>query len=145
MPTTQQVPVAPGLFTWPSEEPQLIGSRCSNCGVMTFPVQPDCPGCAGDGMEQALFDRRGTLWTFTTQEFIPKSPPYGKVETPETFKPYAVGYVEFAGQAKVEGRIDEADFSKLQIGMEMEVVVVPFMERDGEEVMTYAFRPVDLR
>lgn len=143
MTTKQQVPVAPGLFTWPSDAPQLIGSRCSECGVVTFPSQSGCPGCTGDQMEQTLFERRGTLWTFTTQEFIPKSPPYARVETEETFKPYALGYVEFAGQAKVEGRIDEQDFSKLRIGMEMEVVVIPFTEDgDGNEVMTYAFKPV---
>jgi uncharacterized OB-fold protein len=142
MPGKEQVPVAPGLFTWLAEDPRLIGSRCAECGVMAFPAQSDCPGCAGAAMEESLFDRRGTLWTFTTQEFIPKSPPYAKVETAETFRPYAVGYVEFPGQAKVEGRIDETDFSKLKIGMEMEVVVVPFMESDGADVMTYAFRPV---
>ena len=62
MPATTQSPVAPGLFTWPSDAPQLIGSRCRDCGVMTFPAQPDCPGCTGDGMEETLFDRRGTLW-----------------------------------------------------------------------------------
>jgi len=142
VPVDQQIPVASGLFTWPSDEPQLIGSKCPTCQIMTFPTQADCPKCAGDVMEEELFARRGTLWTFTTQEFIPKSPPYAKVETADTFVPYAVGYVEFPGQAKVEGRIDEADLSKLRIGMEMEVVVVPFMQRDGEEIVTYAFRPV---
>ena len=139
----KQVPIDPGLFTWPSDAPRLIGSRCRDCGVMTFPTQADCPRCAGEGMEQALFERRGTLWTFTTQEFVPKSPPYARVESPESFRPYAVGYVEFPGQAKVEGRVDVDDPSTLQIGMEMEVVVVPFMDDDdGNEVVTYAFRPV---
>ena len=143
MSTKQQVPVAPGLFTWPGDEPRLLGSRCRDCGVMTFPRQADCPRCAGDGMDEAPFERRGTLWTFTTQEFVPKSPPYARRDTPETFEPYAVGYVEFPGQAKVEGRIDERDLSRLRIGMEMEVVVVPFMEDDaGNEIVTYAFRPV---
>lgn len=143
MPAAQQVPVAPGLFTWPSDEPQLIGSRCAHCGVMTFPAQSGCPACTREEMEQALFDRRGTLWTFTTQEFVPKSPPYARVETEATFVPYAVGYVEFAGQARVEGRIDGSDFSTLRIGMEMETVVVPLLDdEDGNEVVTYAFRPV---
>ena len=143
VPAKQQVPIAPGLFTWPSEEPRLIGTKCTACGVMTFPSQADCPRCAGDSMEQAEFERRGTLWTFTTQEFPPKSPPYARVETLETFEPYAVGYVEFPGQAKVEGRIDAQDLASLRIGMEMEVVVVPFMDDEqGNEVVTYAFRPV---
>jgi len=142
MATKQQVPVAEGLFTWPSDEPQLIGSRCAACGVMTFPVQADCPRCNGADMKEALFHRRGTLWTFTTQGFVPKSPPYAFEVNPDDFETYAVGYVEFADQAKVEGRIFGCDPAALEIGMEMEVVVVPFMEdTDGNEVMTYAFRP----
>ena len=67
----------------------------------------------------------------------PKSPPYALAESPETFVPYAVGYVEFAGQARVEGRLTEADAAKLQIGMEMETVLIPFADD-----VTYAFRPV---
>jgi uncharacterized protein len=138
-----QVPVAAGLFTWPSPEPQLIGSKCAACGTMTFPQQPDCPRCYGSQMEESLFEPRGTLWTFTTQEFIPKSPPYARKETDETFRPFAVGYVEFPGQARVEGRIDCADLSELRIGMEMEVVVVPFnRDEQGNEIVTYAFRAV---
>ena len=44
---------------------------------------------------------------------------------------------------EVEGRIDESDLASLRIGMEMEVVVVPFMDDEqGNEVVTYAFRPV---
>lgn len=131
-------PVAPGLWT-EGDAPQLIGSRCRQCGVMTFPKQSDCPRCTGDGMEEALFDRRGTLWTFTVQDFIPKSPPYIRTETEETFVPYGVGYVEFEGQARVEGRLTVADLDRLQIGMEMETVVVPLTD----DVVTYAFAPVE--
>lgn len=143
MPDTQQIPVAAGLFTDSAAGPRLLGSKCTQCGVMTFPVQHGCPRCTSEEMEETPFERRGTLWTFTTQGFPPKSPPYAIEVTPETFEPYAVGYVEFPGQAKVEGRLLESDPAKLRIGMEMETVVVPFMtDDDGNEVMTYAFRPV---
>ncbi len=37
--TTMQVPVAQGVFTWPSDEPRLIGSRCDACGTYDFPAQ----------------------------------------------------------------------------------------------------------
>lgn len=131
-------PVEPGLFT-EGDAPQLIGSRCGDCGVMTFPKQADCPRCTGQAMEEALFDRRGTLWTFTTQNFIPKSPPYAIVETEETFVPYGVGYVEFEGQARVEGRLTVADPAALRIGMTMETVLIPF----GDGQVTYAFKPVE--
>lgn len=135
-----QVPVAEGLFTWPSDTPSLIGSHCRSCGVMTFPAQRMCPRCSHDDMVEALFDRRGTLWTYTTQEFPPKSPPYAR--KPSSFAPYAVGYVEFHGQARVEGRIEIGDPDAVRIGMEMEVVVVPFgVDEAGNETVTYAFRP----
>jgi uncharacterized OB-fold protein len=139
-----QVPLAPGLFTWPSNKPELIGSECPACGVVTFPSQSGCPKCHGDDMRDTRIARRGTLWTWTTQEFIPKSPPYARADTEDTFEPYAVGYVEFPGQLKVEGRLTEADPAKLRIGMEMEVVVVPLLrDANGNDVMTYAFRPAD--
>jgi uncharacterized OB-fold protein len=44
---------------------------------------------------------------------------------------------------KVETRITTADVDALRIGMEMELVVVPFRRTtEGEDVLTYAFRPV---
>ena len=45
--TVEQVPVAPDLFTWPDESPQLIGGQCTKSGVVTFPKQGSCPRCNG--------------------------------------------------------------------------------------------------
>lgn len=140
---TTGVPVAEGLFTWPSERPQLIGAKCAACGVTTFPTQGTCPRCPSEQMNEVLLPRRGTLWTFTTQEFLPKNPPYAGTETAEEFQPYGVGYVELPGEVKVETRLTTADVDALHIGMEMELVVVPYRRSaDGENVLTFAFRPV---
>lgn len=142
--TTTQVPIDPGLFTWPADEPQLIGSRCASCDVVTFPTQGSCPRCNSEDMNEEKLARRGTLWTFTTQGFPPKNPPYIGPNDPETFEPYAVGYVELPGQCKVEGRLTEPDPSKLRIGMEMELRIVPFAtDVDGNEILTFAFAPVE--
>jgi uncharacterized OB-fold protein len=87
--------------------------------------------------------RRGRLWTFTTQEYLPKEP-YEGPETEETFAGYALGYVELPGEVMVEARLTEADPTRLEIGMELELVLVPFrIEDDGTEVTTYAFAPVE--
>lgn len=138
-----QVPVADGLFTWPSDEPRLIGAKCPDCAVTTFPRQASCPRCPSERMDEVLLPRRGTLWTFTTQQFLPKNPPYAGTESPAEFEPYGVGYVELSGEVKVETRLTTADVDALHIGMEMELVVVPYRQSaDGEEVLTYAFRPV---
>ena len=137
------VPIAEGVFTWPSDEPQLIGARCPACGIVTFPTQDSCPRCAATGMEEHLLARRGRLWAWTTQHFPPPSPPYAG-PTGEAFVPYGVGYVELPGEVKVETRLTEADPDRLQQGMEMELVVVPFRTDDkGDEIVTFAFRPVD--
>lgn len=137
-----RVPVAESLFTWPSDEPQLIGSRCAACGITTFPAQESCPRCASTEMQEHLLPRRGRLWAWTTQEFPPPSPPYAGASGDE-FTPYGVGYVELDSEVRVETRLTEADPEVLNIGMEMELMLLPFRtDDDGNEVMTFAFRPV---
>lgn len=139
---TTRVPVADGIFTWPSDEPQLIGSRCSECSIVTFPAQDSCPRCASTAMEERLLARRGRLWAFTIQAFPPPSPPY-LGPTGRDFVPFGVGYVELPGEVKVEARLTESDPDALTPGMEMELVMVPFRtDDDGNEVVTFAFAPV---
>jgi uncharacterized OB-fold protein len=137
-------PIAAGLFTWPAAEPQLIGSRCSECGAQTFPAQAYCPRCASTSMSEVLLPRTGSLWTWTIQGFRPKSPPYKGDDTPETFEPYGVGYVDLDGELLVEARLTENDPDRLTLGAEVELVLVPlYREADGTDVLTFAFRPVE--
>lgn len=138
-----QIPVEEGVFTWPSDEPRLIGSQCTECGNVMFPTQGGCPKCSSSSTEEIELDRTGTLWTWTIQGYPPKSPPYAGNDDPKTFEPFGVGYVELAGQCKVETRLTENDPDKLKIGMEMELALVPlFTNDDGDEVMTFAFAPI---
>ncbi|MCB1003035.1 MAG: OB-fold domain-containing protein [Acidimicrobiales bacterium] len=135
------VPIADGVFTWPADEPQLIGSRCDDCGMVTFPTQSSCPRCGSTAMSEHLLARRGTLWAWTTQSFPPPPPYAGPTGT--DFEPFGVGYVELGGEVKVESRLTEPDPAKLAHGMNVELVVVAFRTDDeGNEVVTFAFRPV---
>ncbi len=135
-----RVPIAEGIFTWPSDEPRLIGSRCAACEIVTFPTQESCPRCAATEMAEHLLSRNGRLWAWTTQEVPPPSPPYAG-PTGDAFVPYGVGYVELADDVRVETRLTETE--GLTTGMEMELVLVPFrVDDDGNEVVTFAFRIV---
>jgi uncharacterized OB-fold protein len=141
-----RVPVADGIFTWPSDSPQLIGSRCAACGIVTFPTQDSCPRCASTSMEEHLLPAQGTLWAWTTQDFPPPSPPYAG-PTGQHFAPFAVGYVALGDDVKVETRLTETDPAALVPGADMELVIEPFRtitHDDGseDEVVTFAFRPV---
>jgi uncharacterized OB-fold protein len=133
-------PFPPGVFTWPADEPQLIGGRCGSCEAIIFPVEPACPRCGTPGMQEHLLPRRGTLWTWTTQDFLPKEP-YASGETAETFQPYGVGLVQLGDEVRVEARLTESDPAKLEFGMEVELVVVPFRVDDDTTTVTFAFQP----
>lgn len=136
-------PIAEGLFTWPADEPRLIGATCAACGTTVFPRRPSCPKCGAQDMTERLLSATGTLWTWTTQGFLPKAP-YGGPETDETFRPFALGYVELPGEVRVEARLTESDPARLRIGMPMRLVVVPFRtDPDGTQVMSFAFAPAD--
>jgi uncharacterized OB-fold protein len=139
---TARVPIAEGVFGGPSSAPHLLGARCGACGTHTFPAQAGCPRCGSEAMTVVPLSDRGTLFTFTTQEFLPKEP-YTGPETEDDFAGYLVGYVELPGEVIVETRIIGADPAELAIGLPMRLVVVPFRyEPDGTEVTTYAFEPV---
>jgi uncharacterized protein len=138
----RQVPVADGLFTWPSGEPRLIGAQCVACGLVGFPAGLPCQRCGGAEATEKLLSDRGTLWTFTTQNFRPPSPPYDGADTAETFQPYALGYVELPGEVMVEARLTEPDPARLAIGQPVRLAIVPYsVTADGTEVMTFAFAP----
>ena len=142
MENKKQVPIDPELFQWPADEPRLFGSQCLTCENVTFPAQGSCPKCGGNSVDKIELSSTGTLWTWTSQNFRPKSP-YRGDDGPESFQPYYVGYVELPGQVRVETRLAVADESQLRMGMHMELVIIPFRNDDaGNEVMIYAFRPV---
>jgi uncharacterized OB-fold protein len=140
---SERIPIAEGLFTWPSENPALLGSRCTACGIVSFPAAESCMACSGQEVSVEELPRRGTLWTWTVQQFMPKTP-YNSGETPETFQPFGVGYVELPGGVRVEGRLTESDPDRLRIGMEMDVVFDTYrVEENGDEVIGFFFRPVE--
>ena len=135
-------PIAEGLFTWPVDEPRLIGGRCPECGTITFPRQSGCPRCGAQALEEHLLARRGRLWAWTTQEFPPPAPPYAGLRG-EDFQPFGVGYVELPGELRVEARLTEHRPEHLHEGMAMELAIVPFgIDDEGNERVTFAFRPV---
>jgi len=135
---TSTAPIDDALFTWPAEEPRLVGGRCLACGSVSFPRQPSCARCTSEDIDEHLLARDGTLWSWTVQRFEPKEPYAGA----EPFEPYGVGYVDLGGEVLVESRLTTADPAQLEIGQPMTLAIVPFVTKDdGAEVVTFAFGP----
>lgn len=125
-------PIADGLWT-DEADPRLIGGRLPS-GRIVFPM-PE--GDASQGVEPHPLSRYGTLWSYTSQDFRPKSPYEGPGEGSHDFRPYLLGYVELPGEVIVESLIADARLEELRIGMPMRFVVVPF----NDQHTTFAFRP----
>jgi uncharacterized OB-fold protein len=135
-------PIAEGVFTWPSKEPQLIGNRCNACSAITFPVRAGCARCGSTDLERHLLGRRGTLWTWTSQGFLPKEPFSGNLGFSSETVPWFVGLIELPGELRVESLLVGVTQEALKIGMAVRLVVVPFhLDIAGHEVVTFAFTP----
>jgi uncharacterized OB-fold protein len=135
---TEPLSLHGGVVAGTFDAPQLVGSQCGRCGIVAFPRQESCAACTSSDVRERRLSRTGTLWTWTIQCFPPKSPPYAG--SAEDFEPYGVGYVELAGEVRVEARLTERDPARLRIGMGMELVLV---NAPGGEGLTYAFRPAE--
>lgn len=127
-------PVQEGLFTWPSEQPKLIVSKCSQCSEIVFPKQSFCPECCTESMKEERLSVNGILKSFTG---ITAPPPHFKGEVP-----YTVGIVEFPEGIKIMGLITEKTVDRLSPGMEMEVIIDTSFFEEEKEYVTYKFRPV---
>ncbi len=130
--------VAEGVFVERSDGPRLIAGRRKQDGEMRFPMPT---GPEAELYEPVELAPEGRLWSFTVQRFRPKTPPYVGDDDDRSFKPFAVGYVEFPGQVIVEGRILIDDFSRLRLGQPMKVDLETFSTSTRGQVATYAFRP----
>lgn len=119
--------VAPtDLFRVDGDSVYLIASKSSMSEHLVFPAEP--------GQAVVELGPEGRLFTWTSQQFPPPSPP----ALPDgEFRPFGVGYVEFDEGLLVEGRLTTCDPAELTIGGRMRVVVEPFA--GGE---TFAFAPV---
>lgn len=134
---SQTTAIDPTLFTWPSERPELRGTRCRTCSWQAFPLRQACPRCASSDVTEELLPRTGVVWSFTTQAFPLKSPYTGPSEAT-----FTLGYVDLDG-LKVEARLEvpvESARTSVAIGTPVELVIVPF----GDGTVTYAFRPVGI-
>jgi uncharacterized protein len=140
MTTAAATPIDPAIATWDEPELRLYGGRCQLCSTVTFPRLDGCPRCGGEEIEQIRLAPRGTLWTWTSQDFPVKRPYLGA--DAGTFEPYLLGYVDLPDGVKVEARLVDCQPDELRIGQPMELAtfVLPSTSDRGD-VLGFAFRP----
>ena len=134
------IPVIEGLFTWPSADPRLIGTRCLSCNSYFFPRKQSCgnPKCKEKKIEDTLLSTEGKLWTYTVMRY-PPVPPFRSDREP----PYPVGVVELPEGIRVLGLLTGCEPEELEAGMDMKMVIdALYRDEDGQPVLTWKFKPV---
>lgn len=139
--TPGQKPAIEGWFTLDAE-PHLIGCRCSACGTYVFPPREgSCPNpsCDGDELVATPLSRKGTVWSYTENCYVPP-PPY---RAADPFEPYALVAVKLEhegiivlGQAPKGVRAAD-----LHVGMPMQVETDVLYREDGVDHMVYVWAP----
>jgi len=139
----RQEPAIDGWFaTNDAGGPHLIGSKCPRCGTYVFPPRENnCPNpaCDSDTLEPVALSTRGTLWSYTENQY-PPPPPY---PAPDPFEPFAIAAVELVDEGLIVlGKVVEGTLAAdLKVGMAMELTTMPlFTDADGVERIVYAWR-----
>jgi uncharacterized OB-fold protein len=136
--------IADNLFRVDGERAVLHGSRRRSTGVVKFPAERpelfDANPDVQEDIEPLELPTEGTLFTFTTQEFVPPLPYKGN-RSPDVFRPYIVGFVQLGERVLVESLIIGAAVSELRIGQQMVSATTTVETEAGESLLTYAFRP----
>ena len=136
------VPAIEGWFTT-DEEPRLLGSRCTTCSTVFFPrAEGFCrtPACRGREFEETPLSRRGKVWSYTDAQYQPP-PPY--IPSSDPYVPFTLAAVELAEeQLVVLGQL-AAGFTvdDIKVGDEVELVIEPLYELEGDTHLIYKWRP----
>ena len=139
MQTTIQMPVAENLFQGKGTSARLIGTRCISCGTHYFPKSLSCrnPQCRDKKVEDALFGRYGTLYSFTLQKYRPPA-----LFRMDDWAPYTIGLVELPEGIRVMGMLTGCRNDEVHIGMQLELTVdALYRDEEGREVLTYKYMP----
>jgi uncharacterized OB-fold protein len=138
-----RVPAVEGWFTMDEAAPALVGGRGVDSGSYYWPTAMAVsgnPSAPGEHRAPVELSRRGKLWSWTTNHYAPPEP----YVAPDPFVPYTVCAVELAAERMVVlGQLATgAEPDRLEVGMEMELVLGPLYEDDEHEYVVWQWAPL---
>ncbi|MCW5889982.1 MAG: OB-fold domain-containing protein [bacterium] len=135
---TLRVPIKPGYFTIPDDHaaaPEVICTRCEDCGEYFFPQRLVCAKCLSRNTKEARVPARGTLYAYTWVHM----PLFGSMKM-EHMEGYGVGQIDLPEgprlQVPLAGKRDD-----YTIGMPLTGELEGLREENGQEVVIIRFKP----
>lgn len=109
------------------EQVRLVGSRCSQCGMSSWPQRAVCPRCGAAPMAASAFGPAGTLLSYTTV-WVPR---------PGIEPPYTLGQVHVE-----DGPVVFTHVRGVREGMTVPLPVRMVVAEDPAAVPPFWFEPV---
>jgi len=107
---------------------RLMGSRCADCGQLSFPPRADCPACRSDRFGFAEYGGAGTVATFTRIAAAPAGF--------EGRAPYTIGVVDLDEGGRLLAWCGATlDGAALAIGQRVQVV--PRLLEESEAIKVH--------
>jgi uncharacterized protein len=132
-------PMFEGLFTWQTDNPQLIATKCTSCNSYYFPKKQSCnnPKCKEKKVQDVQLSTVGKLWSYTVMRYPPAQPFRADKKAP-----FPLGLVELPEGVRILGLITDCKPEDLKIGMELKLAVEPlYHDEKGQGMLTWMFRP----
>jgi len=127
-------PAAPLFWRFNPEVYRLIGTKCKDCGHITYPRRKICPICGSLNQEEHKLSRRGTVQTYCINWTTP----------PGLEPPVPIIVVDLEGGGKYQGVITEVtEAEEVNIGGKVEMVLRKIWTDRGINIYGYKFRLVE--
>jgi uncharacterized OB-fold protein len=107
---------------------RLMGSRCTDCGKVSFPPRADCSVCRHGEFEYTEMSGMGTVMTHTTIEAAPAGF--------EDDVPFHLGVIDLEETGRLLANFGET-IDPDEIAIDMPVQVVPRMFEESEAIKVY--------
>jgi uncharacterized OB-fold protein len=133
-----RVPLKEGYFTIPDDPaaiPNVVVSRCRDCGEHFFPRRWVCGKCLSRVLDTVEVPARGTVYSYTWVHM----PLFGSMRV-EHMDGYGVGQIDLPEGPRVQlplaGKRDE-----YRVGLQVVGEVEPLREDAGRDLCILRFRP----
>lgn len=133
-----RVPIKPGYFTVPEDPaaaPEIIVSKCGDCGEHFFPTRMVCAKCLSRNIQEAKVGARGSLYSFTWVHL----PLFGSTRI-EHMDGYGVGQVDLPEGPRLQVPLAGKQ-AEYRVGMPLVGQLEPLKEDGGADVVILQFKP----
>ena len=130
------MPAPPSAMHWRlhPETLRFIGSKCKDCGHITYPRRKVCPICGGFNNEEFKLSKKGTVHTYCINYVLPSD-----IEPPA---PLAI--IDLEGSGKYQSLLTEvAKPEDVKIGAKVEFVLRRILTNRGVSLYGYKARLVE--